>query len=115
MFVFDADGNPVDDAQLFDQDGRPLNLVGMRDQELVYSEDGDSVIVPSDATPGRAGWNVYPLATVATSRLGNDGLPLPGAVRTTPEFPFLVATPLRDVAAPESNDVDGAGERSPGD
>lgn len=51
-------------AQLFDQDGNPLDLVDAGDQRFstIYDVDGvESTVVPSDSVPGRVGWNVYPL------------------------------------------------------
>lgn len=108
VFVYDAVGTPVPGAQLFDQDGRPLNLVGFSGQEYVYTVDGSgAMLVPSDATPGRAGWNVYPLATVGADAFGVDGID-PRASRTDPPFPFAVATPLVD-AAPIEDAAEASG------
>ena len=51
-------------AQLFDQDGNPLDLIDAGDQRFstIYDVNGvESTVVPSDSVPGRVGWNVYPL------------------------------------------------------
>ncbi|MEO8261197.1 MAG: hypothetical protein ABI566_01395 [Pseudolysinimonas sp.] len=61
IFAYDAAGEPIDQVQLFDQDGNPLNLVGDISAEFWGAQDG-SMVVPSGDVPGRVGWNVFPLA-----------------------------------------------------
>lgn len=61
IFAYDAAGEPIDQVQLFDQNGTPLNLVGDTSVDFWGAQDG-SMVVPSDDVPGRAGWNVFPLA-----------------------------------------------------
>jgi hypothetical protein len=61
IFAYDAAGNPIDQVQLFDQDGNPLNLVSDTSADFWGTMDG-SMVVPSGDVPGRAGWNVFPLA-----------------------------------------------------
>ncbi|MDP9026421.1 MAG: hypothetical protein M3N46_02545, partial [Actinomycetota bacterium] len=56
VFAYDAQGNPLSQVQLFDQDGKPLNLVGdplaTADQEF-----SPRIIVPNQSVSGRLGWN----------------------------------------------------------
>jgi len=63
VFAYGADGKPISDVQLFDQDGNPLALAG-QDQEYIeqYLQNGDySYLVPNENVAGRKGWNVFPL------------------------------------------------------
>lgn len=70
IFAYDAEGNPVEGVQLFDQDGQPLNTVGrvnddvMRWDEYFFGGGGPTPVPVT--VPGRAPvWNVYPLREVA--------------------------------------------------
>jgi hypothetical protein len=63
IFAYDADGNPIEQVQLFDQNGDPLNLSTDSTADFWGAQDG-SMLVPSGDVPGRAGWNVFPLAHV---------------------------------------------------
>ncbi|MEV4736939.1 MULTISPECIES: hypothetical protein [unclassified Microbacterium] len=80
IFAYDADGEPIEQVQLFTGKGTPLNLYGEsggqvitdEDYEPVRTEDGsiqefglqdDGVraTIPSKDYRGRPVWNVYPL------------------------------------------------------
>jgi hypothetical protein len=93
VFAYDAAGNPLSDVQLFDQDGKPLDLSGDPTAAYGYG-DNDSVIVPNDAVTGRLGWNVYPLAHVRQSAIADDGSVKSTAHRIPAELPFGTAKPL---------------------
>lgn len=80
IFAFDAEGNPIDQVQLFTGKGTPIDLYGQvgaqtvltADGQIVESEnggyqqfgmqdDGLRATVPGDDYRGRPVWNVYPL------------------------------------------------------
>ncbi len=64
IFAYDAEGNPIERVQLFDQNGDPLNLTGtVTDADFWGVVDG-SYVLPSEDVPGGQGWNVYPLDRV---------------------------------------------------
>jgi hypothetical protein len=63
IYAYDAAGDPIDQVQLFDQDGNPLNVTDDTGAQWWDAQDG-SMLVPSGDVPGRAGWNVFPLAHV---------------------------------------------------
>jgi hypothetical protein len=95
IFAYDAQGNPIDDVQLFDQDGKPLNLNG--DPVAAYS-DGQTygfLTVPNAEVPGRLGWNVFPLDQVKGSAVSQDGTSIKSSAHRIPaELPFATAKPL---------------------
>jgi hypothetical protein len=93
IFAYDAQGNPIDQVQLFDQNGQPLNLTNDTSAQWWDAADG-SMVVPSGDVPGRAGWNVYPLAHVNDwSDYEDDGM-LDDTEITPTQFPFGTAKPL---------------------
>lgn len=93
IFAYDAQGNPIDQVQLFDQDGQPLNLTNDPSVQWWDAMDG-SMVVPNDNVPGRAGWNVYPLAHVNDwSDYEDDGM-LDDTEISPTAFPFGTAKPL---------------------
>jgi hypothetical protein len=87
VFAYDAAGQPIERVQLFDQAGNPLNLVGDTTAQFWTAQDG-SMLVPSDDVPGRAGWNVYPLAHANSwSEYEDDGMIDETEISAT-AFPF---------------------------
>lgn len=93
IFAYDADGNPVDQVQLFDQDGQPLNITSDITQQWWDAQDG-SMLVPNEDVPGRAGWNVFPLAHVNDwSDYEDDGQITDDEISQA-QFPFGTAKPL---------------------
>lgn len=96
IFVYDELGQPIEQAQLFDQDGKPLDLV--QDGSLYLYTRSGTIVVPSEDTPGESGWNVYPLRSATQSDLEDgeiDGRPR----AATP--PFDEVRPLSDVTQEE--------------
>jgi hypothetical protein len=94
IFAYDAQGRPLTDVQLFDQDGHPLNLVG---DPTTTSEDptgSGNLVVPNSSVPGRLGWNVFPLSHVAARDLADDGTVKPSATPLSAVAPFGTAKPL---------------------
>jgi hypothetical protein len=80
IFAFDAEGNPIDQVQLFTGKGTPINLYGQNgaqtaqtsdgqivesenggDQQFGMQDDGLRATIPGDDYRGRPVWNVYPL------------------------------------------------------
>jgi len=94
VYAYDAEGKPIEQVRLYDQDGNPLNLVGYGESYVIDPLTGTRVIVPSDATPGSEGWNVYPLASVGQRALEELGGVAPAAPRIEPGFPFAAVPPL---------------------
>jgi hypothetical protein len=103
IFGYDAEGNPVTDLQLFDQNGEPLVATGaaLVDEEYDFSNDGTTVTVPLAAGPNRNLWNVYPLREAPLDDRGDvdarDALPATPPFRTTnalPESSVPTPTPI---------------------
>lgn len=93
IFAYDAEGNPIEGVQLFDQDGRPLNTVGREDDHRLQWDEyflGGGGPAPVPVTvPGRTPvWNVYPLREMAPDVVYDQY----GSVDTddaeAPAFPF---------------------------
>jgi hypothetical protein len=90
IYAYDADGNPIDQVQLFDQFGDPLDLAGDPMAPWAVGPH-DAPVVPSSEVPGRAGWNVYPLAEFTGDPYGAD----PDYTdRRAAEFPLDSVAPL---------------------
>ena len=105
IFAYDADGHPIDQVQLFDQNGEPLNITGDTAASWWDAQDG-SMLVPSGDVPGRAGWNVYPLAHVNDwSDYEDDGHIDDSEISKT-DFPLYLVKPLAGHEA-ESTPMDG--------
>jgi hypothetical protein len=101
LFVYDAEGNPLTDVQVYDDRGRPVRTTyddgfgqywfpeGTEPWSFVSRTDGD----------GRARWNVYPLRGAPTSvftydeESGAQVLPA-GTSASTPPWPFAKAPAL---------------------
>ena len=93
IFAYDAHGDPLTNVQLFDQDGKPLDV--MSDAAVSYGYGGDSAYtVPSDAVTGRPGWNVFPLDHVKQNAISRDGTVKATAHRIPAEPPFATVKPL---------------------
>jgi hypothetical protein len=90
IFAYDAAGDPIEQVQLFDANGAPLDLFGAKQDPWLYGTDG-TMLVGSPDVAGRAGWNVYPLGHV--SDLGEDGTAEAEEI-TPPKFPFGTVKPL---------------------
>lgn len=106
IFAYDAEGMPLEQVQLFDQNGEPLNLVDAGSAPFAYVFD--SMLIPSDDVAGRAGWNVYPLASGTLDEQGNleDAL--------SPEFPFPNVRALAGLDDTDASDPGQAGTELPG-
>lgn len=103
LFPYDAQGRPLRDVQLFDQDGDPVNVVPPKAPYIVKADGTLHVLVPATDATGRERWNTYPLR----SRVIKPGLDpatgLPPSRPTGPAedvVPPLVSAP--SIQAPSS-------------
>ena len=95
IFAYDAQGNPLTNVQLFDQDGKPLNISG--DPAAAFSglSTNGLLTVPNGDVPGRLGWNVFPLDQVKDTSIADDGISIRSSAHRIPaEAPFATAKPL---------------------
>ncbi|HEX4977180.1 MAG TPA: hypothetical protein VFV40_04870 [Nocardioides sp.] len=92
VFAYDAEGNPLEGVQLFDQNGRPLDV----EQELAYRMRyaGRLPTIYPWSQGERKVWNVYPLPVA----YDGGGWQRTDRVWTRDEPPFLPQPPL--VAVP---------------
>jgi hypothetical protein len=104
LFPYDANGRPLRDVQLFDQDGNPVNL---GQAERSYSVTADGAVrgpIPATDAAGRERWNIYPLRS-AEIRPGFDpktGLPSPRPTGPAEDaIPPVIAVP--SIQAPASS------------
>lgn len=105
LFAYDADGQPLTDVQLFDQDGRALNVVNdpantdyLPQLDAVGEQD---MVVPSPLVPGGSGWNVFPLRLVTSADIDYtyDLLGQAHQADAAPSpFPFAQVRPLVPVS-----------------
>lgn len=104
LFVYDADGEPVDGAQVFDQAGRPVTTEpdgGDPWLQQEYWPDGADEPLLHVGVPGVNGetrWNVFPLHSLSRGMWADGELDLAGeAVRAAlvaPSWPFAAAAPV---------------------
>ncbi|GIG38639.1 hypothetical protein [Cellulomonas phragmiteti] len=127
LFVYDADGRPVEGAQVFDQAGRPVTTEpygGDRWRQQEYWPDGAGDPLFHVGVPGPNGetrWNVFPLHSVPGWAWADSGAPLDvtdedvrGEV-LAPSWPFAAAAavvPWR--TGPEATLPAPAGASTPG-
>jgi len=118
LYVYDAQGDPVPEAQVFDDQGSPVMVVTPDgdDDERPQVEIGDDEqaweLDPASATGGRLLWNVYPLH--GAPLVWDDTQGLVRSRQQVPPLPFdrapnTVAGPV-DQAAPSNSSeptVDG--------
>ena len=95
IFAYDADGTPIEQVQLFDQNGQPLNLTSDSSAQWWDAQDG-SMLVPSGAVPGRAGWNVFPLAHLDSWSDYEDDGAIDDSEVSDARFPAASVKPLAD-------------------
>jgi hypothetical protein len=94
VFAYDANGRPLTQVQLFDQDGHPLRVADSRDDAMWSALDSRVVFVPQRVA-GANEWNVFPLATIRSSELNpSTGRPKASAQPRPGVPPFLTARPL---------------------
>jgi hypothetical protein len=99
IFAYDAEGKPIDEVQLYDQDGRPLNVTSDTGAQWWDAQDG-SMLVPNGDVPGRAGWNVFPLAHVNDWSDYEDDGRIDDSEVSPADFPLFLVKPLAGHEAP---------------
>ena len=116
LFVYDAEGNPLTDVQVYDDRGRPVRTTfdnGFDQYWFPEATEPWSFVSRVDSD-GRARWNVYPLQGAPTSEFTYDdeGLQvLPaGSSATTPPWPFAKA-PALDAPAEAAIGAEGPSRR----
>lgn len=118
LFVYDAEGNPLTDVQVYDDRGRPVRTTfdnGFEQYWFPEATEPWSFVSRVDSD-GRARWNVYPLQGAPTSEFTYDEegvqvLPA-GSTATTPPWPFAKA-PALDAAPEAAIGAEGAPSPSP--
>ncbi|MBO3086525.1 hypothetical protein [Cellulomonas fengjieae] len=107
LFVYDAEGNPLSDVQVYDDRGRPVRTTfdnGLEQYWFPEATEPWSFVSRVDSD-GRARWNVYPLQGAPTSEFtyDDDGMRvLPtGTSPATPPWPFAKAPALEASADAE--------------
>ena len=124
LFVYDAQGNPLQDVQVYDDRGRPVRTTFDNGYDQFWFPESTEPwsFVPAADTDGRSRWNVYPLRGAPTAQFeyDDDGSPVlqVGKSAMTPPWPFAKAPALagRGVApaAPADGAVSASGEPSTG-
>jgi hypothetical protein len=74
LFAYDAQGRPLRDVQLFDQDGNPVDI---GEPERAYTVDAEGNVhglVPATDATGRQRWNTYPLRTTVVEPAPDHGI-----------------------------------------
>lgn len=113
IFAYDADGNPIDQVQLFTNRGTPINLYGQSGASRIGSDgesefgvfnDGSRATIPGEDYRGKSVWNVYPLdeAKLDPSTFEPDAS---AAKRPTPPFqkaPSLDAASATPTPTPDT-------------
>lgn len=101
LFVYDAQGNPLQDVQIVDDRGRPVRTVtdGSASDWQLPGVDEAWAFAPSADESGRARWNVYPLAGAPSDAwqwLDDEGTRelVPGESPRLPPAPFAKAPAL---------------------
>lgn len=120
LFVYDADGDPVDGAQVVDQDGRPVTTEpqgGDLWAQQQYWPDGAAEPLFHTGAPGADGvlhWNVFPLRSAPEGafdlerywetnvlRLRDDA----DSLLVEPRWPFAAAQPITVPGASAAGDA----------
>jgi|SRR5665811_10095 len=96
VFAYDAQGNLLENVQLFDQSGKPLAIdsnsfdYGCLDKECLES----AILVPGQLETGATTWNIFPLQQVPTgdavyNERTDRNEPAEGVDATQPVVPFI--------------------------
>ena len=100
LFAYDAEGNPLNDVQIFDDRGRPVRTTFDNGADQWYFPESNepwSFVSRQDAD-GRSRWNVYPLKGAPTSEFtfAEDGTHalVVGSTASVPPRPFAKAPAL---------------------
>ena len=100
LFVYDAEGNPLTDVQVYDDRGRPVRTTFDDGRDAYWFPEGTEPwsFVSRVDSDGRARWNVYPLQGAPSSQFTYDDegaqVLLSGNSAVTPPWPFAKAPAL---------------------
>ncbi|RMI06731.1 hypothetical protein, partial [Cellulomonas triticagri] len=105
LFVYDAEGNPLQDVQVYDDRGRAVRTTlddGWGGEYQLPGVDQAWSFVPSWDADGRKRWNVYPLsgAPVEEFEWTPEGEWTPMGTTRTPPWPFAKAPAVLEDGAP---------------
>jgi len=108
VFAYDAEGNPLERVQLFDQDGEPVTTIGSSATDGVASDPATGASV----TPADGAWNVFPLgggdAGVVSGTIdGSEGVVRPPFAKALPLDPASDAPPSSPTPAPDASPTAG--------
>ncbi|HYY09784.1 MAG TPA: hypothetical protein VE781_02540 [Kineosporiaceae bacterium] len=117
VFAYDAEGRLVPVVQLYDQDGRPLELAP--DARTQSADDGTGLeAVPAVNADGRVLWNAYPVRQVPAGQgVDESGRPIPAAPAPAPTSappPFRGVAPVVTPSASPSPSPSVSPGASPG-
>lgn len=75
LYVYDAEGNPLGNVQIFDDRGRPVRTLGedIQGEYFLYGVDQPWSWLPATDQFGQPRWNVYPLLGAPSARFAFDG------------------------------------------
>ena len=106
LFVYDADGNPLQSVQIVDDRGRPVRTItdGSGSDWYLPGVSEPWAFAPATDVFGRDRWNVYPLLGAPTSEWewdesGIDRVLVPGSELRQPPSPFREAPALSQASA----------------
>ncbi|WP_163274938.1 hypothetical protein [Cellulomonas iranensis] len=124
LFVYDADGQPVDGAQIVDQRGRPVFVDSGPDggpgEQTDWPDGADEPVhhVGAAGPGGQTRWNVYPLRSMPASGWRYDGdtgreVVVAPELARAPAWPFANAGGVRLWGAPDASDEQAAPAPAP--
>ncbi|QIK63074.1 hypothetical protein G7068_07585 [Leucobacter viscericola] len=113
IFAYDANGKPLSEVQLFDQDGRAIVTVGDPEAgteagQWVPASVGASWLMPRTTIEGKIAWNVFPLRTVPDAEIdySEDPIGVVDQTKAMPQSPPSIQVyplaPLKDQSEVES-------------
>ena len=98
LFVYDAQGNPLERVQIFDDRGRQVRTThdGGTEGWFMPGVEEPWLFGPDLTADGRERWNVYPLQGLPVSQVEGGMLPGTGLELLEPPLPFAQAPTLAD-------------------
>ncbi|RKT31574.1 hypothetical protein DEU34_2645 [Microbacterium sp. AG1240] len=102
VFAYDAEGNPIERVQLFDQNGRPLTTVGQGGQsddfDWYFYGGGGPTPVGEREIGRQPVWNIFPLQEIAAEDWLSGDPAIDDAVAPTFPFPQVPSVTTGDPA-----------------
>jgi len=114
LYVYDAEGNPLENVQIFDDRGRPVRTLGEDGQGeyFLYGVGQPWSWLPATDQFGQPRWNVYPLLGGPSAQFAFDGTTgrwgLLDADPAVPPLPFAKAPAIVVPGAEEQADDETA-------